>query len=228
MTKPITLSFDNGPDPEVTPAVLDVLAEKRVKASFFVVGDKLRDPERLAIVRRAHAQGHWIGNHTFNHLVPLGLGRHDAASAFEIGRTQDLIGDLANEMKYFRPFGGGGFINTDLLDRNAYEFLKEGKFTCVLWNVVPRDWEVPSDWVNTALEMCREQDHPLIVLHDIATGAMDHLAEFIDRARAEGMNFVQEFPKDCMPMVKGETLFEMTGFIATGKGGEAGNGKVAQ
>lgn len=217
MSKKITLSFDNGPDPEITPQVLDVLKEKDVKTTFFVVGDKLRDPERNLLVRRAHSDGHWIGNHTFNHLTPLGKGRHETASSFEIGRTQELIGELSHEMKFFRPFGGGGFINTDLLDEKAFEFLKDGKYTCVLWNVVPRDWETPNTWVETALNMCREQTHPLIVLHDITTGAMAQLGEFIDRAREEGMTFVQEFPEDCLPMVRGEIRTDMTDFIAFAK-----------
>lgn len=214
MTKKITLSFDNGPDPEVTPVVLDILKEKGVKTTFFVLGDKLRDPERMALVRRAHDEGHWIGNHTFNHLTPLGKGRHEAASPFEIGRTQELIGELSHEMKFFRPFGGGGFINTDLLDRRAVEFLQDGKFTCVLWNVVPRDWEIPEAWVDIALEMCRKEETPLVVLHDITTGAMVHLAEFIDRAREENMEFVQDFPDECVPMIRGEIRADMTNFIA--------------
>ncbi|WP_343314909.1 polysaccharide deacetylase family protein [Brucella sp. BE17] len=215
MPKPITLTFDNGPDPEVTPLVLDVLARKNVKATFFVVGDKLRDPARRAVVRRAKEEGHWIGNHTFNHLVPLGLGKHEAASAFEIGKTQELIGDLSDERKFFRPFGGGGFLNHDLLDQNAVEYLKDGKFTCVLWNVVPRDWETPATWVEKALHMCEGKDHPLIVLHDLTTGAMARLAEFIDLARSAEMEFVQEFPEDCVPMVRGEIVAHMSAYVAS-------------
>ena len=67
----ITLSFDNGPDPEITPQVLDVLRRHGIKATFFVVGEKLRDRRKFA--ERAQAEGHRIGNHTFNHQVPLGL-----------------------------------------------------------------------------------------------------------------------------------------------------------
>lgn len=214
MSKPITLTFDNGPDPEVTRYVLDVLAEKRVKATFFVVGDKLRDSERFAILRRAKEEGHWIGNHTFNHLVPLGLSKHDAASIFEIGKTQELMGDLSHEMKLFRPFGGGGFINTSLLDRRALEYIQEKEFTCVLWNVVPRDWESPNSWVETALEMCSKEDHPLVVLHDISTGAMPRLGEFIDRAREAGMEFVQDFAEECVPIVRGKAVSDISAYVA--------------
>lgn len=215
--KRITLSFDNGPDPEITPLVLDVLAEKGIKASFFVVGDKLRDPGRMALVRRAHAEGHWIGNHTFNHLVPLGKSRHGRAALLEIGRTQELIGELSHEMKFFRPFGGGGHLNADLLDPAAFEFLKKGRFTCVLWNAVPRDWELPEEWVEVALGMARKMEHPVFVVHDITTGAMEHLDDFIDRASEEGMQFVQEFPAECLPMIQGEVVRDMTPYVAPGR-----------
>ena len=68
----VTLTFDNGPEPEVTPAVLEVLRRRGLRASFFVLGHKLADPARRALAERAHAEGHWIGNHTFTHAVPLG------------------------------------------------------------------------------------------------------------------------------------------------------------
>jgi peptidoglycan/xylan/chitin deacetylase (PgdA/CDA1 family) len=54
----VTLTFDNGPEPAVTPRVLDVLAQADIKATFFVLGSKLAEPERRAIAKRAHAEGH--------------------------------------------------------------------------------------------------------------------------------------------------------------------------
>ncbi|KAA0970880.1 polysaccharide deacetylase family protein [Aureimonas fodinaquatilis] len=213
--KKITLSFDNGPDPETTPLVLDILARHGIKSTFFVVGDKLRDPERHALCQRAQAEGHWIGNHTFNHLVPLGLSKHVGASTFEIGRTQELMGDLAGDKKLFRPFGGGGHINTSLLDREALEFLQDGQYTCVLWNVVPRDWETPDNWHQTAMQMCADVDWPLVVVHDLTTGAMKRLDEFIEMAEAAGMTFVQEFSPDCLPIVDGNLRRDVSGIVAS-------------
>ena len=60
----LTLSFDNGPEPDVTPSVLDVLAARNIQTTFFVIGSKLQDPERRALSERAREEGHWIGNHT--------------------------------------------------------------------------------------------------------------------------------------------------------------------
>ena len=68
----LTLTFDNGPEPSVTPLVLDVLARHGVVSTFFVIGCKLLDPTARACAERAHAEGHWIGNHTWTHSRPLG------------------------------------------------------------------------------------------------------------------------------------------------------------
>ena len=84
----LTLTFDNGPEPGVTPRVLDVLRERGIKTTFFVIGEKLGDRERRRLAARAHDEGHWIGNHTFTHSIPLGQ-QHDTETAEkEIGRTQ--------------------------------------------------------------------------------------------------------------------------------------------
>ena len=92
----LTLTFDNGPEPGVTPRVLDILRERGIKATFFVIGEKLGDPERHKLAVRAHGEGHWIGNHTFTHTVPLGQQHDPDAAQHEIGRTQAAIGALAH------------------------------------------------------------------------------------------------------------------------------------
>ena len=68
----LTLTFDNGPNPEVTPGVLDALSRRDILATFFVIGRNLEDPAARAIMERAHACNHWIGNHTWTHAEPLG------------------------------------------------------------------------------------------------------------------------------------------------------------
>src|ERR1700749_3431208 len=104
----LTLSFDNGPTPDITPRVLDVLARRGIASTFFVIGEKLLANRALA--ERAHAEGHWIGNHTFTHSLPFGLMTPDAASS-EFDRTQEAIGSLAHLHRYFRPYGQGGNLD---------------------------------------------------------------------------------------------------------------------
>jgi peptidoglycan/xylan/chitin deacetylase (PgdA/CDA1 family) len=180
----ITLSFDNGPEPDVTPAVLDTLRRHGLRTTFFVVGDKLRRHRPLS--ERAHAEGHWIGNHTFHHRVPLGLTTQTGEARSEIARTQAVIGDLAHPNRYFRPFGGGGNLDRRLLNQEALDDLTAGSYTCVLWNVIPEDWVHPDTWVERALTLCAMQEHALVVVHDLPTGAMAHLDRFLATARDRG------------------------------------------
>lgn len=213
-TMTITLTFDNGPDPETTPRVLDILARRGLRTTFFVLGDKLRDPARRRTAERAHAEGHWIANHTFNHMVPLGRSAGPGRSEAEIARTQELIGDLAHPDKLFRPFGGGGHLDDRLLDESALSYLTREGFTCVLWNAVPRDWEGTGAWVERALDLAGRQDWTLMVLHDLETGAMDHLERFLDQAEDRGARFVQDFPPDCVPIRRGRILRPLDTYVA--------------
>jgi peptidoglycan/xylan/chitin deacetylase (PgdA/CDA1 family) len=200
----ITTTFDNGPDPEVTPLVLDILDRHHIQSTFFVLGHKLRDRRKIA--ERAHAEGHWIGNHTYNHTVPLGQSSAKGVASSEIVRTQDLIGDLAHPRRLFRPFGGGGHLDRRLFNREALETLVEGGYTCVLWNVVPRDWINPESWIERALDLCFAQPHALLVLHDLPTGAMADLDRFIRAAKDRGAVFQQDFPESCVPLECGRLV----------------------
>ena len=203
MSPTVTLTFDNGPSHEVTPRVLDVLRDRGVRSTFFVVGEQLRGPGSAAIARRAVADGHWIGNHTLTHLVPLGDLADSGAVDREIVETQELIGDLSHPDRLFRPFGRGGIIDEHLLGPHAVRRLEEGRFTCVLWNSVPRDWESPDGWVQTCLDDVATRPWSVVVVHDLPTGAMDHLPEFLDGLDAMSAEVVQEFPDDCVPLRRG-------------------------
>jgi peptidoglycan/xylan/chitin deacetylase (PgdA/CDA1 family) len=207
----ISTSFDNGPDPEVTPRVLDTLLRHGIRSTFFVLGDKLRDRRR--VTERAHAEGHWIGNHTYNHMVPLGMSSTSGIASSEIRRTQELIGDLAHERRFFRPFGGGGNLDRRLLNREALEYLVKGRYTCVLWNVVPQDWIYPDGWVDRALELCFAQQHAVMVLHDLPTGAMADLDRFIQSAKDRGAVFQQDFPESCVPLERGRQIRSLEPYL---------------
>jgi peptidoglycan/xylan/chitin deacetylase (PgdA/CDA1 family) len=209
----VTLSFDNGPEPAVTPRVLDVLGRFGIRATFFVLGAKIADPARRALAVRAHAEGHWIGNHTRSHKIPLGNIDDETVLHEEIVGTQALIGELSHPDRLFRPFGGGGALGTHLLNGKALEILSSGRFTCVLWNAIPRDWEDPAGWVDTALLQCRSLDRSVVVLHDLPTGAMDRLQEFIERALAAGATFRQDFPAECVPILRGKPVAPLEAYV---------------
>lgn len=210
----LTLTFDNGPDPAATPDVLDILARRAIRASFFVVGRNLVIARACA--ERAHAEGHWIANHTWTHSGALGLrSAHDLAET-EIGRTQAAIGTLAHPMRWFRPQGGGGHLDARLFNPEVVDFLTRGQFTCVLWNAIPRDWDDPEGWVERALSQCAAQPWTLMVLHDIASGAMRHLDRFLGAAEQAGARFRQDFPPDCLPILQGVIVHPIDGYVTRG------------
>jgi peptidoglycan/xylan/chitin deacetylase (PgdA/CDA1 family) len=210
----LTLTFDNGPEPGVTPRVLDILRQRGIKTTFFVIGEKLADPERRRLSVRAHDEGHWIGNHTFTHSIPLGQQSDPETAQNEIARTQAAIGDLAHERLWFRPFGGGGNLDERLLKPSVVDYLARNKHSCVLWNAIPRDWDDPDGWADRALEQCQSQPWSLMVVHDLPTGAMDHLEDFLDRAAEAGARFHQDFPPDCVPIRSGEIALPIAPYVS--------------
>jgi peptidoglycan/xylan/chitin deacetylase (PgdA/CDA1 family) len=212
----VTLTFDNGPEPAVTPRVLEVLEKRGVAATFFVLGSKLADPARRALAKRAHAEGHWIGNHTMTHSTPLGRLADPARAIAEIAEAQSLVGELAHPDRLFRPFGGGGELGPHLLNPAAIEVLRHERMTCVLWNAVPRDWEDPRGWAEVALAQCLAQPWTLLVLHDLPTGAMGRLDIFIERVLDHGGRFRQDFPADCVPILRGEPVGSLEGYVTGG------------
>jgi peptidoglycan/xylan/chitin deacetylase (PgdA/CDA1 family) len=210
----ITLTFDNGPEPEATPLVLDVLRRRRLHATFFVIGRKLADPACRKLAEQAHAEGHWIGNHTWSHGGPLGL-RTDAGHAeAEIGRTETLLGTLAHPDKLFRPVGGGGALGPHLLSTEARDRLAAGQHTLVTWSAVPGDWRDPDGWPPRALAECLAQPRPVLVLHDLPGGAMRHLDATLGRLSDAGAAFVQEFPPSCLPMRGGRATPALPAYVS--------------
>ena len=89
----VTLSFDNGPSPEVTPHVLDILKAWGLRASF--VGRRLEEPGADDLLRRMRDEGHWIGNHTLSHRTPLGLLAGRGETEREIAEAQARLAGYA-------------------------------------------------------------------------------------------------------------------------------------
>lgn len=209
----LTLSFDNGPDPAVTPAVLDVLRDRGVTAQFYVLGKRIADPAGRRLVERARDAGHLIGNHSFSHGTPLGVDTRPEAVEAEIAATEALLAPLVPGARRFRPFGGGA-VGRHLLSRPAVDYLVAHGYTCVLWNSVPRDWLDPAGWPARALADCAAQPHTLMVLHDLPDACLAGLAGFIDAARARGIELVGDIPVDCAPILDGRITRPLDDIVA--------------
>ena len=220
----VTLSFDNGPDPTVTPAVLDVLLRHGVTAQFFVLGKRVAEPAGRALVARARDEGHAIGNHSFSHAVPLGIDPRPDAVEREIAATEALLdailGQPAPGARRFRPFGAGGALGRHLLSPQAVDYLVAHEYSCVLWNSVPRDWIEPDAWVPRALDDCAARSHTLVVLHDIANACLAGLENFIVSVRDRGMQFVLDIPPDCAPIVGGRVMMDLSPIVAARAGAD--------
>jgi peptidoglycan/xylan/chitin deacetylase (PgdA/CDA1 family) len=211
----VSLSFDNGPDPDVTPRVLDVLARRGVRASFFVLGSRIEASEGRRLVARAVEEGHWVGNHSYSHTTPLGED-DDGAVEREIAATERLLAPFAGATRLFRPFGGGGKIGPHLLSRAALDYLTAQAYSCVLWNVVPEDWVDAEGWVERALAGARREAEALVVLHDVVGPAMERLDRFLGSLLDEGFGVVQPFPASCVPVREGAIVADVRGIVADG------------
>lgn len=210
----LTLSFDNGPDPHVTPRVLDILASHAVTAHFFVLGKNLVSDEGRRLVERARDEGHLVGNHSFTHAVPLGEDVRPEAVEAEIAATDALLSPLVPPPKRFRPFGGGGKLGPHLLNQRAVDHLRTHRYSCVLWNSVPGDWMDPQGWPERALEDCTTRPHTLMVLHDIPDACLEGLDGFLREAKALGLHFTTECPRACVPIDEGRIVGDLTGLVA--------------
>lgn len=212
----VTLSFDNGPDPEVTPRVLDVLARAGAKAHFYVLGKLLGEPAGRRWVERARDEGHVVGNHSYSHEVPLGDDPREDSVSREIVATEALLSPIVPGPRLFRPFGGGGVLGPHLLSSRAVSYLVDHRYSCVLWNSVPRDWEDPEGWPTRALADCARSEHAVVVLHDVPGASLDRLEAFIGALLERGAELTTDLPASCTPIVDGVVTGDLSGLVRSG------------
>ena len=182
----IALTFDDGPHPEHTPRLLDVLAVAGAKGTFFVIGEQvLRHPK---LVRRMADEGHEIGNHTWTHSEPS----QTSAAQFleEVLQTRRMIQNLTGrDCRLMRPPKGALTVAKTL-------GLWRQQQTIALWNSDPKDFAMTDEtellrW----LENYRPRTGDIVLLHDnhpraaIATERLTRndlrfvtLSEWLDRA----------------------------------------------
>ncbi len=202
----VTLTFDNGPTPGVTDQVLDILAQRSLRAIFFVVANRVEgDAATRALLTRMVGDCHRVGNHSLTHGRPLGELREQETIA-EIATAHDVLREFTGDSFLFRPWGTEGQLDRRCLNRTAVDYLVSGKHTCVLWNSVPRDWADPGGWVARALTDIRTREHTVVVIHDVASGAMGALTGFLDELHREGVAVTAELPTECVPIVDGRII----------------------
>ena len=153
----IALTFDDGPHPEHTPRLLDVLAERQLTATFFAIGELAAQHPDL--VRRIAAEGHELGNHTWSHGEP---SRTDSRLFLdEVRRTDELLADLTGTApRTMRP--PKGELNWSKLSG----LWRRGQ-SVVLWNVDPRDYRMTTtDDMAAWCSGYEPQDGDILLMHD--------------------------------------------------------------
>lgn len=182
-SRTVYLTFDDGPIPEVTPWVLDLLREKDIKATFFAVGENVfRYPE---VFEQVIEEGHAVGNHTYHHLQ--GLKSDNKTYYRDIVHANKFIGS-----NLFRPPHGW-------LKRAQYRYLS-GKYKIIMWDVISCDYNkniTKEEVLQNVLDYARPGS--IITFHD-SLKAEAHLKWVLPRAiealQAQGYEFKRiEFPK---------------------------------
>lgn len=179
----IALTFDDGPHPEMTPEILDVLKSNNVHATFFIVGENARENEEL--IERMIVDGHEIGNHTFGHKYLFGEGRAN------MEREIDLCDDeIFNHSEYnailFRPPGG-------LYDATLTAVCAERGYSMVLWSIDTRDWAGTSAYDIEKEILNNVGDGAIILMHDYVcceSHTAEALRNVIPKLKELGYRFV--------------------------------------
>ena len=128
----IHLTFDDGPHPTATPAILNILRERDIRATFFFLGQNVQQYPDIA--RQVVAEGHHIGNHSYIHTNLF--FKDEAFIRKEIIQTEEILeSKLGKRTQYFRP--PYGYFNLAILN-----VLKEIGSTCVLWNIDSKDYRL--------------------------------------------------------------------------------------
>ncbi len=174
--KLLALTFDDGPRRLTTQRLLDGLAQRGVKATFFLIGRQIEGNEDL--LHRMEEEGHEIGIHTYDHVPLTGLNAADFDA--QVGRTRTLLEKVLGHGDFLLrpPYG-----MTDPAAKN-----RAGS-PLVLWSVDPEDWrdrDAERVWNHIVQNA---QDGDIILLHDIFPQSVDAALEAVDRLLAQGYHF---------------------------------------
>lgn len=179
--KLVAITIDDGPHPKTTPEILEVLKEKGVKATFFVLGDKVEKSPALLV--QEVADGHEIGNHGYSHKYLARISTDKIEP--EIDRADEIISKIAPAPTLFRPPGGE-------YNHTVLEVAGRHHYTVILWSIDTNDWRSPP--VTSVVEEVLKNIKPgsIILFHDgnYPLPTAKALDIIIDRLKQQGYEFV--------------------------------------
>ncbi len=173
----IALTFDDGPHPSGTPVLLDGLAERNVKVTFFVIGENaVKYPKLLT---REAEEGHIIGNHTYSHVDLTKMSQETAEC--ELEKTNAAIEAVTGkETEYMRPPYGAW----------KKEMEENTGMIAVLWNVDPLDWNTDNETEIVNKVVTETEENDIILLHACYLSSAKAALRIIDIMQAKGYEFV--------------------------------------
>lgn len=186
--KIVALTFDDGPYPPYTGQILDILREYEVPATFFVIGKNAEKHPDL--IRRIAAEGHQLGNHTYNHIDLLKADRREIAD--EVDRCAKVIRDITGSApQVVRPPHG-------FRDAVVLEVMAERGLKVVEWSAMSRDWTNPGAATIVERTVSKVKSGAVILLHDgdgLAAAApraqtVEATRRIIEQLTAQGYKFV--------------------------------------
>lgn len=176
-TRRIALTFDDGPHPYYTALLLDGLADRGVKATFFLLGENIEGRED--VIRRMSEEGHLIGNHTYYHVDVNSLSMEEACA--EIQDTSEAIRAITGQqVEYVRPPYGSW----------NKELECQVMMIPVFWTLDTLDWKVKNAdrIVRKVLDDVEEND--VILMHDSYRTTVEAALRIVDALQKEGYEFV--------------------------------------
>jgi peptidoglycan/xylan/chitin deacetylase (PgdA/CDA1 family) len=181
-TEPVlAMTFDDGPHPHHTPQLLDTLAERGIRATFFVIG---RNAARYPLIlQRMIAEGHEIGNHTWSH--PNLHGHSDASVLSQVDRTNQAVVDAVGRPPVLMrpPYG-------NLYNRHRMMLFETRGMPTILWSVDPLDWQRPGSAVVSQRIIGRCHRGAVILAHDIHRSTVRAMPATLSGIADRGYRFV--------------------------------------
>jgi peptidoglycan/xylan/chitin deacetylase (PgdA/CDA1 family) len=177
----IAMTFDDGPSSANTPRLLEILKQRNIKATFFLIGENAASNPDL--VRQILADGHEIGNHSWTH-PQLSKLSDDRVTA-EISKTQDTIKEASGfTPTLLRPPYGA------ITARQREWIESQFGLNIILWSVDPFDWKRPGASVITQRILSQVRPGAIILSHDIHKQTVDAMPTTLDSLIAKGYKFV--------------------------------------
>jgi peptidoglycan/xylan/chitin deacetylase (PgdA/CDA1 family) len=177
----IAMTFDDGPSAENTPRLLDMLKQRGIKATFFLIGENAA--EHPEIVKRIREEGHEIGNHSWTHPQLSKLS--DERVADEIVKTQNAIHEASGYTPtLLRPPYGA------ITPRQREWIESHFGLNVILWSVDPLDWKRPGASVIEQRILSGTEPGAIVLSHDIHKQTVDAMPATLDALIKKGYKFV--------------------------------------